>query len=413
MTDLTGGTIVLNPAMTNRHTDTEEAGLHDGALGQTWREYLKVLEHQAEQRRIDDVCATSKRMESQQAEFAIASENESIVRGEFNRVEEHYRLVADDKDRKPAAYNGLWGVVFIILAVLLVCADFPLTRQIVSAMSIGSDVNWTIEQVLVSIGIVAMSLFFKLLIDPFTAPQYLMGKVRRIVTQLISGTLFVCLLGGVITMLILLGMFRAGTVGANTDTGPSAVTTATEPPGAPAPSGIDVQLRALEKFRDQTFVVMSLILPVIGGIFASVGMARIHNAFRYRHLHGERHRLRIILDQSTEKTQMAAALLRSSGHDLSAIRDRVTLANGEYHSYLHTYQTGLCRPEIDRGTPGMASRLREMVEKWAAIVDQTQNFVRTDQVSTDAGAKNDVATVTILEGSPGKATSGAGADSGV
>ena len=88
------------------------------------------------------------------------------------------------------------------IAFALVAADFPLTRQIVSAMSIGSDTNWTVEQLMVSGGIVALSLFFKLLTDPFTQPRYLMGAGWRVALQIVSGILFVGIMAGVVSMLI-------------------------------------------------------------------------------------------------------------------------------------------------------------------------------------------------------------------
>lgn len=376
------------PPPADRQTEAERAGLHDGALGQTWREYKKILEFQAEQRRVEDACTARKQLELLKAELSVAVEDERVIRIEYDQVEEHYRIVASDKDRKPSAYSGLWGVIFVLLAIILVGADFPLTRQIVSAMSIGTDANWTIEQVLVSIGIVAMSLFFKLLTDPFTQPLYMMGQVRRTIMQIISGVLFVGLMGGVVTMLVLLGMFRAGAIGV--DAGADEPVTATAPA---APSGvtttagpastIDSRLHALEAFRDQTFVVMSLILPVIGGIFASVGMSRIHNAGRFRYLRRERHRLRFLLDKAMQVSQRIAAAVRGTAHDLAAIENRAILASGEYHQYLHSYQTGVCNPALERPQSGMAARVRHIVEKWTDIVDQTQNLVRTEAVSGD------------------------------
>ncbi|HEX7833376.1 MAG TPA: hypothetical protein VF787_27245, partial [Thermoanaerobaculia bacterium] len=320
MSDVPKEAVVAYSSRTDIRTEAERDGLRDGSLGQTWREYRRVLEYKAEERRIEDELYVQRQLESERAQSNLAQETNRDALAEFEPVEKHYRLLASDKDRKPSTYNAIWGWVFVLLAITLVAADFPLTRQIVSAMSIGSDTNWTVEQVMVSVGIVALSLFFKLLTDPFTQPRYLMGTGWRVTLQIVSGILFVGLMAGVVSMLILLGMFRAGAIGADTSaaTAPTAMgATATDressSAGGPA-NVIDSRLRTLERFRDQTFVVMSLILPVIGGIFASVGMARIHNAFRLRRLKRERDRLRWKLDKAAEGNEVAAAAVRSLEH---------------------------------------------------------------------------------------------------
>jgi hypothetical protein len=192
-------------------------------------------------------------------------------------------------------------------------------------------------------------------------------------------------------MLTLLGMFRAGAISADADAGAGSgvrVTTSAPRTGVTPPTSAESRVTALEGFRDRTFVVMGLILPIIGGIFASVGMARLHNALRYRRLTRERHRLRYLLDEASRTSNNAAAAARSLNHDLTAIQQQVAVTSGQYHSYLHAYETGLCDPDRERGGVRMATRLRDMVEKWMAIADQTQNRVRTEIVSDSAASRS-------------------------
>lgn len=393
MSDETTGVVLPVALPADEPTRIEREGFRDGVLGQTWREYGKILEAKAEARRVEDECEAQKRRELQRAEMRLAREGEERLRDESERIEREYQMVASDRDRKPSSYSRPWGLIFVGLAVLLVFADFPLTRQIVSAMSIGSDSVWTIEQILVAAGIVVISLFFKLLADPFTQPQYLMSRWTRVIMRTLSVLIAIVVLVGVVGTLFLLGMFRGGAIAseAGGDTVVEETFTATSsdtaaPPSTttdPAAGSVDTRLRTLERFRDFTFVVLGLTLPIIGGIFASVGMARIHNQSRLRNLAEERAELRTTHDAAARQARMAEAAVESVGHDLAAIRARVALAGGEMHSYLHAYETGFCSPEAARGRVGLASRLRETVEKWVAIIDQSQNLVRTEVVAED------------------------------
>jgi hypothetical protein len=400
---------------------TWQAGFNDGVLGQTWLEFRRILGYESERERIEKVCEIDKAIAAAQAKVAIARDAYDRERFDLERVERQYMQTSNDCNQSPNHYSRRTGNVFVMLAILLIFADIPLTMSIIKEMNIGGG-GWPglLEQLLVAAGVVVISLVFKLLADPFTRPKYLMPRTLRwFVIGPLSVVIGVAVGVFVIAVLAGLGAFRgqqiaaqsassqatpitlSGTASATPDATstatPPAATASAPPAGtpAPAPSGnfggmvgqytnvatTAQRLHNLNVLSFWTFVALGLLLPLTGGIFASTGLARVHNVARLEHLEKEKQKQRAAHDVSFSSFQQEASVLEKLRRDHDAARRIPHLSDGRYRVYLHAYERGLCSPEL-RDSGGLTRRVRVLVTRWLAIGEQLRNSARTTAVAT-------------------------------
>jgi len=268
-------------------------------------------------------------------------------------------------------------------------------------MNAPSDAPLWSDSGAVAAGIVVISLFFKLAADPFMRPRYLMPPWLAWMSWSISRILGIALVITVAASVAMLGAFRGQAVAINRVDSSSSMRIFTEPAGTssgggangeatarPSPPGGDQQKATLDRLFDieflsrWAFITLGLMLPIIGGIFASAGAARFHNAG--------------YLAEATRafaarQTEYEAALTHLHGklaeraklsRERSGIARTPTLSDGQYRVYLHGYERGMCTPPDGSGI-GASEGVQQFVMRWLAIAQQIQNRVRTAEIALD------------------------------
>ncbi|HEX8152129.1 MAG TPA: hypothetical protein VF698_03340, partial [Thermoanaerobaculia bacterium] len=126
-----------DPAM--KHASDDRAwstGLNDGMLGQTWREQRRVLEFEAESVRLDATCRIDQQLEDARAAERLAVEAHAREKATFEKIGAQLSATTADRAGHPSSYSRLLGSVYIAFAMLLIAADFPLTREVANTIGI-------------------------------------------------------------------------------------------------------------------------------------------------------------------------------------------------------------------------------------------------------------------------------------
>jgi hypothetical protein len=361
------------------------AGHDDGFTGQTWLEHRRMLGFEAEREHALQRGEIEKRIGRAKAELTVATQVASHEEEGFRAIEQQLADATLDRDRYPTQYSRWMGAAFLLCALAIVGADFPLSRAIAvqilhrRAAAIFSHAN------LVAWGIVSMGLFFKLVADPFMRPRYLMHRYLRPFSWGLSIIIALALALALAGVLGMLGIFRGETM---TPPAPSSTATLYGAPSASlAPTSQNTVAGAkplLDQLSDVgvvariTFLALALVLPILGGIFAATGSARLHNAVqlrRFQHVYDAR---KLAYESVASQVHEKTAEVANYQQDLAAAASQGVLADKRYHTYLHGYERGTCAAEA---TPGIAAEVLHFISRWVAAAHQRENFIRTTAIA--------------------------------
>ncbi len=365
----------------------EQTGFRDGILGQIWIEQKRVLEHEAEKQRIEEACTVEKKIDEASARLRSTSETRDRDRLELERIDRQFSLNAADRDANPSAYSLPMGILYVLIGLLFIGADYPLTRFVVADVI---QIDGEAHQILVACGFVMSGFFFKFIADQLTRPKHQMGRLQRWLTSGLSTLIILSMLFTVVVSLFLFGLMRGKALAEDRASGdPEEMTvTATVAPTMTSTTGsatgtIDaVRKMPLTDLSDVSFVALGLMLPIFGGIFTSAGTSRWRNWMRMRHLTGKQQEQRKISDESSAIYYRDSAAVDQLRRDLDVVRRRPALTDGLYHSYLHAYEHGFCWPELRDEGAGMATRVRTVIARWFSMAEQSRNLRRTEKIAS-------------------------------
>jgi hypothetical protein len=366
-----------------------QAGYEDGTIGQTWLEHRRVLQSEAEHDKAVEVAGVEQRLEAARAEFAILNAEADRERQQFERLAAQMEHATTDRDRYPSQYSVPMGLTFIACAVLLLLADFPLSRAIAVEILHEEAGAFFSHTTAVALGIVGMGLFFKILADPFTRPRYMLPRPLRPITWVMTSCLAVFLAGALAVVLGMLGVFRADTMNEEMDAGSSPIVYGATPvptPMAPPRTGIvDALRRAFDGLEigfvaKVAFLALGLVLPILGGIFLSTGAARLHNWHFVKRLERRYPEQRARYEEKTRSQHNCTATISTLDRERKLALGRPTLANSRYHRYLHGYERGLCSASVS--ATGIGTEVQSFVRRWLSAARQRESMLRTQDVSS-------------------------------
>lgn len=367
------------------------AGFDDGQVGQTWLEHERILRVDAERERADEIAECEQRVERAKADGEIANGVHAREQERYERVAEQYRKAAEDREKNPSQYSRAMSIIFILLAVAILGADYPLSQAI--SKEIIQETG--LESWFIAGGIVAMGLFFKIVADSFMTPRYLLHPVVRPFTWIVTAILAVIIAVTLSAVLVLLGIFRGDTLKKteSTDTTFSApvTTTATTTASSTAPkpsSGVGATLQGAFSLEPSlvakvAFLALGLLLPILGGIFASTGTARWHNHEQLKRLHARYDESHAAYEAVVRQMHEQSARLRTAEGELNSLKSRTTLVGNRYHTYLHGYERGLCDPAAVEGN--ISDAVVAFVRRWLTIARQRENLLRTEAIARANG----------------------------
>lgn len=336
-------------------------GWTDGRLGVRAPQTMTIYRHRAEQWCAALRAVMTHRLEIARATAATAKDRAEKARLDAERAEQAFVAVEKHRLENPTSFSWPLGVLYCGVAAILWIADLPLSLLAADGLEIRTNfaklsnlksigLEWTSmwEPLAFAIGIAALGLFFKFVADFFFKPKF----HDKLWMRILSGVLVVGLIALVTWNLYYLAELRTG------------VKSLQDARRAAAAAGASVDVSALTtKMQNQagmSFVLLTLTLPIIGGICASIGWSRIQNTNRHRVLRNSCHESRRTADELTADYRQTEAGVRTAQVDANAANASSGDTVGGVAQAL--YEQGFVRGRLVPETLHNGRRLHERVQ---------------------------------------------------
>ena len=281
-------------------------GWTDGRLGVRAPNTQDIYRHRAQRWYDAHRLSYRRQVELARADRDLAREREARARSEAARIGDDFVAAETERLGSPSSYSIVMGAVYCAVAVILWIADLPLSLLAADGLDIRTNYsqladltsifqNWKSmwEPLAFSIGIAVLGLFFKFVSDFFFKPKL----QRYLAMKLLSVVVVLGLIALVTWNLYSLARLRTDVKGLR------------EAQRAAAASGTTFSDGGLtSRMHDNaatSFVLLTLTLPIIGGICASAGWSRIQNVIRFRAL--KQRSLQLFKDADEFQRQRLAA----------------------------------------------------------------------------------------------------------
>ena len=259
-----------------------------------------------------------------------------------------YKRVSDTHYNLHSKEYSIWlGIFYLLVAIVLVMADFPLSMQMVTEGFIIDDGG---ESYLLATGIALMTVYIKIMYDQYfgnslqnnmlnrrsenilgegnVATERELKHSRRIKAVQLAVKLLI--LFALLSTIIVLGRFRFEFL---------KIKPTTE---------ISEEVRTIisgSGKAEWSFILITLILPLIGGVCASIGLSKIRNV-------KQRRRIERRLKKSLLKKEIALKVLVETKGQMTECSSHLSWASKEgdfithhanyfFECYLHGYDRGL------------------------------------------------------------------------
>ena len=349
-------------------------GWTDGRVGAKSAHQREILELVAVRRRDAVLVNLQQKYEVTSAQQRTSQNRYSRARGDSDRIETAFNETEQHRRENPSQYSWLLGLVYCLVALILWIADLPLSLLAADGLDIRTNyaalsdlslvrANWTElwEPLAFAIGIAALGLFFKFVADFFFKPRFRSHPAFKI----LSATLVVGVVALVTWNLYYLAQLRAGVKGLHEAQRRAALSNA-------APTDVEGLNQQMQQRAGISFVLLTLTLPIIGGICASAGWSRLQNGWSRAALARARRRVRKALDEVVRQEQDASAAARTAFKELESVRDGSTASTVE--AALGLYEDGFLRGFLVPETIHNGRRFHERVEfavgRWLAIAQR-------------------------------------------
>jgi hypothetical protein len=325
--------------------DLWNLGWSDGLTGQSSAENIELIRKFAETRKKRHVHELRAELAKAQGAYSDAEERARDAAVSVDRTEKKLNALVEHRREKPHEFSPLSGVVFLVVSMILILSDIPLTIQLVgealgletwapipddgtghaTTLKIGNilfgpmrekalELLW--EAAAVALGIAMLGMFFKLASDFLLGDKEFFTRYRWLVhaRPILQVAFFALAFALTCWTLWDLGALRA----------------AARAKGGPP-----------QDLVDMTFKLLAIALPAIGGICFSLGQKRLQNwwellttrALIFRH----RRALRI--------ANHHAAIQKAAAHSLNEAIDHEIWQQEEFSVpekvYTHAYDRGV------------------------------------------------------------------------
>jgi hypothetical protein len=204
------------------------------------------------------------------------------------------------------------------------------------------------EPLAFAVGIAALGVFFKFVADFFFKPSF-QGKLWM---RVLSGVLLAGLIALVTWNLYYLAELRTGVKSLQEARRAAAAT-------GGAPTDVVALNARMQTQAGMSFILLTLTLPIIGGICASIGWSRIQNTNRYRLLKTDCRESRDAAAELAAESRKAEAVVTTAQNDLYVARDLNAETVGKAAQAL--YEQGFVRGHLVPETVHNGRRLHERV----------------------------------------------------
>lgn len=270
------------------------------------------------------------------------------ILGRINSLQEHKKAIDTHYKYHSKHYSLLFGLIYIIAAAFLIIADFPLAKKIVQE---GFDLMKETHASMLAIGIVFLSAFIKIIYDEylgnsiqktllnqrsdkllgegFEASSEELEKAKRIrLWQLISK---LGILSLVITTILALGFFRfdLSIIPKDSEAG-----------------NIYKSLLSSQNGK-WSFILLSIALPIVGGVCASVGFRNIRNVLDQKLINRRIRKTSKEKQGILEKKLIVDGLIKECDENLEWVKEEgekgfvQECADYFFSCYMHGYNRGI------------------------------------------------------------------------
>jgi hypothetical protein len=369
-------------------------GWTDGRYGQPQENNEAVLRAEAKLKWQQKVAAAEAEIETARARVNQSGESVGRLRPAVEQLRQGRLDMVTERSRNPQAYSlSLW-LIYSTVAILLFAADLPLSLKLV-AMGYGvttRDNNYSVdnlltnpgyvvtnfwEAMLLALGIALSGVFVKYFIDSAVFDDENQTKSRFFRPFLYGiGALF-------LSTIVLLGFFRAGV---QREESVKQLTQKVEalaeenqqrPDLAISRTITDLQQQIQEQrgesplsIRTLSFILLTLLFPIVGGICFAVGWRKLIKLRQYRRLAGE-------LEACEARYDAESARYEAERGGLAALEKRLRRELDEYGTsdayaelqvglYRHGYMRGRNVPETIDANASLYERCETSVAKLLA-----------------------------------------------
>lgn len=361
------------PLPTSYNDPEYQKGLTDGRVGVRSANVRAVFEEVAARRRNLALRAAEINVETAQSETRILEERHQDATADLETIDDVLQATEKHRLDSPSSYSWLLGIVYCVVALILWAADLPLSLLAADGLQIRTNytiladlsqvwTNWpTLWQPLAfASGIAALGLFFKFVADFFFKPRYR----ERLALKIVSAVLVAGVIVLITANLYYLAQLRAG------------VRTLQRAQLAAVGGGAPANLAALnQQMHEQaaiSFVLLTLTLPVIGGICASAGWSRIQNAWLRWSIRRAHKRARAAADEALQRRHLSAGVFQMAKAELKALNDQpaTALIDAAMSLYDDGFMRGFLVPETAQGERLFHERVEVAVGRWLALAQR-------------------------------------------
>ncbi|HEX3069026.1 MAG TPA: hypothetical protein VHX14_10660 [Thermoanaerobaculia bacterium] len=337
------------------------AGWTDGRIGETPDPQLHLVASQGKLTRALRTAEAKKQLAAAESDAQhkrfIAEQRQK----EWDDISTEHNHVVDDQRRNAVGYSKLLAWIYLLFGIGIFIADMPLSLKVAPALGVSTrqspsnggppvsadnlsqllynlDTLW--EPAAVAVGIAALTIAFKILIDKLQKP-------RRYETMLSKALLFLLLaaiFSAMIYAFVLIGQARAAHAGA----------------------GANVN-------RAWLFTILAIMFPLVCGYCFSMARAAFQNVAHYDLVTKQRAEAWVSHTEAHLAMKQADAAATGASEELKSIEGDHVEEEFLKNLYLHGYQRGRCVPETIDQQASLYDRCEALVHHWLANLQQSDH----------------------------------------
>jgi hypothetical protein len=328
------------------------AGWTDGRLGETPEPQLQLVASQAAFTRADRLAAAQRNLADAQAEQRHKRVLVEQRKNEWSAVDAEHARISHEKRTNGVAYSRGLAFLYAFFGVMIFVADLPLSFNV--APTLGIDLKrdgftatnidelfanfgrlW--EPFAVAIGIAALTIAFKMLIDKLHVPY----GFTTWWSKLLSAVLFAGTFGCLVWSFLRIGDARAAYLSGRVT-------------------------------NDQDlFILLALTFPLVAGYCFSMARIAWQNFRQRQEVELERKTAWTRFIEENHAAEKAGADVQSAQEVVRAVTADRSEAEFLRNLYLHGYQRGRCVPETIDQQSSLYDRCESLLHHWLAQLEQT------------------------------------------
>ncbi len=344
------------------------AGWTDGRIGETPDPQLQLVASQGKLTRALRTAEAKKQLAAAEADAQHKSFIAEQRQKEWNDISTEYDHVVDDQRRNAVGYSKILAWIYLLFGIGIFIADMPLSLKVAPALGVSTrqspsnggppvsadnlsqllynlDTLW--EPAAVAVGIAALTIAFKILIDKLQKP-------RRYETWWSKAFLFLLLaaiFAAMIYAFVLIGQARAAHAGA----------------------GANVN-------RAWLFTILAIMFPLVCGYCFSMARAAFQNVTHYDLVTKQRTEAWVSHTDAHLAMKHSEAIAKGALEELKSIEGDHVEEEFLKNLYLHGYQRGRCVPETIDQQASLYDRCEALVHHWLANIQQSDHEAAERQV---------------------------------